>query len=151
MKAIKMALPRPLRLVGVALLILALAALPAQASVRLAYFGAAPGPASGQITVSWQTETELGVVAFRVVRSTQPLVQTASLVHQTQAVGSGSSGAWYDFVDTSVVAGQRYYYWLYEVTAAGEVYLISQAATAVAPTQSPLTPRAWLPLAPHFN
>ncbi len=141
------------RLATIALLLFALllAATVAQASVGLTHFDATPGPGAAQITITWGTETELDVVAFRVVRSTQPLVQTAIQVHVTPAVGSGVGGAEYDFVDSGLVAGQRYFYWLYQITAAGDVYLISQAATAVAPAQSTLTRRTYLPLAFRSN
>ena len=122
-----------------------------QASVGLTHFEATPGPGAAQITVTWGTETELNVVAFRVVRSTQPLVQTATLIRVMPAVGSGVGGAEYEFVDSSLVAGQRYFYWLYEITAAGDVYLISQAVTAVAPAQSTLARRTYLPLAFRSN
>ena len=122
-----------------------------QASVGLTHFEATPGPGAAQITVTWGTETELNVVAFRVVRSTQPLVQTATQIIVMPAVGSGVGGAEYEFVDSSLVAGQRYFYWLYEITAAGDVYLISQAVTAVAPAQSTLARRTYLPLAFRSN
>ena len=122
-----------------------------QASVGLTHFDATPGPGAAQITVTWGTETEVGVIAFRVVRSTQPLVQTATLIRVMPAVGSGVGGAEYEFVDSSLVAGQRYFYWLYEITAAGDVYLISQAVTAVAPAQSTLARRTYLPLAFRSN
>lgn len=119
------------------------------ASVRLTHFGALPGPGAGEITVSWQTETELDVIAFRLVRSTQPLVQTAAPIHTTPAVGSGTAGAWYQFNDSGLTPGQRYYYWLYEITSSGDVYLLTQSVTAVAPAQSVPSHSVWLPLAPH--
>lgn len=133
--------------IGLALLVLAMAATVAQASVGLTYFGAVSGPDVAQITVSWETETETDTVAFRVVRSTQPLVQTAIQVYLAPAMGSATTGARYDFVDSGLVPGQRYYYWLYAITTSGAVHLITQAATAVAPVQSVLTQRLFLPLA----
>lgn len=130
---------------------MATAAVGVQASVGLTHFDATPGPGAAEITVTWGTETELDVVAFRVARSTQPLVQTAIQVHVTPAAGSGVGGAEYDFIDTGLVAGQRYFYWLYEITAAGDVYLLTQAVTAVAPIQSTLSRRTYLPLAFRSN
>lgn len=144
---------QPGRMATIALLLLALAlaATVAQASVGLTHFDATPGPGAARITVTWGTETEPGVLAFRVVRSTQPLVQTAIQVHLTPAMGSGVGGAEYEFVDSGLVGGQRYFYWLYEITVAGDVYLLTQAVTAVAPAQSTLARRTYLPLAFHSN
>lgn len=137
--------------IGMALIILAATASVALAGVGLTYFDATPGPGAAQITVSWETETEVEAVAFRIVRSTQPLVQTATVVATMAAVGSGTGGAIYNFVDMSLVPGQRYYYWLYEITTNGELHLLTQAATAVAPAQSTLSIRAFFPLAFHSN
>lgn len=133
--------------IGLAVIILAATVTVALAGVGLVHFDATPGPGAAQITVSWETETEVEAVAFRIVSSTQPLVQTATVVTTMAAVGSGTGGASYHFVDTSLVAGQRYYYWLYEITSNGELHLLTQAASAVAPTQSTLARRAFLPLA----
>ena len=141
------------KLISGAVLVAALlfAAVGVDASVGLVYFDADPGPGAGQITVGWETETEYEATAFRVVRSAQPLVQTAATVRIVPAVGSGTTGGVYSIVDSGLTYGQRYYYWLYEITASGDQYLISQATTAVAPGQSTLTERIFLPIAFRSN
>ncbi len=137
--------------IGLALIFLAATATAALAGVGLTYFDAAPGPAAAQITVSWGTETEVDTVAFQVVRSVRPLVQTATVVVTLPALGSGVGGASYEHIDIGLVPGQRYYYWLYEITSSGERNLLTQAATAVAPGQSTLSIQAYFPLAFHSN
>lgn len=142
---------RQLACIVCAVVALAMAAALVEASVGLTHFNASPGPGAAQITVTWGTETEVDVIGFRVVRSTQPLVQTATQVLVTPALGSGVSGADYQFINSGLVIGQRYYYWLYEITATGDVFLITQAVSAVAPAQSTLSRRTYLPLAFHSN
>ena len=137
--------------IGLVMMLLTATTAVVQAGVGLTHFDAAPGPGAAQITVSWETETEVDTVGFRVVRSTQPLVQTAVAVQVVAAVGSATTGAQYQFIDSDLIPGQRYYYWLYEITSSGDAYLISQAATAVAPAQSTLSRRAYFPLAFRSN
>ncbi|MCA9869953.1 MAG: hypothetical protein KDI03_01480 [Anaerolineae bacterium] len=135
-----------------AFILLVLAATAAQASVGLTHFDATPGPGVAEITVSWGTETEVDAVAFRLVRSTQPLVQTAVQVYLTPALGSPTTGAEYSFVDSGLVSGERYYYWLYEINRSGDIVLLAQyPVTAVAPPQFVLLPRAFFPLATRSN
>lgn len=137
--------------IGLAAILLAATAVGALANVGLTSFDAVAGPRAAEITVRWTTETEVDAIAFRVVRSTQPLVQTATEVATLPALGSGTGGASYEYIDTGLVPGQRYYYWLYEFTSSGSFYLLTQAATAVAPVQSTLSLRRFFPLAFRSN
>ena len=137
--------------IGLAVIMLAATTVAALASVGLTSFEATPGPLAVEITVSWTTETEVDTIAFQVVRSTQPLVQTATIVATLPALGSGIGGASYDHVDSGLIPGHRYYYWLYVITTSGERELLTQAVTAVAPEQSMLSLRTFFPLAFRSN
>ena len=67
--------------------------MPALAAVGLISFDAVPGTRAGEVIVSWETATETNVVGFRVMRSSQPLVQTSDVIATVPSTGSASTGA----------------------------------------------------------
>ncbi len=113
--------PRP-TLAALAALLLAAACLfvplrPALASVSLVDF-TATAQGDGTIRLAWQTATEQDTIGFRIYRSDsaapadwgQPLTAQA-------AQGNAQQGATYEYVDTSITPGVRYYYLLEDLTA----------------------------------
>jgi hypothetical protein len=117
----------------VLMLLVALSPRQAWASVGLVFFGAQPGSLSGEVLIRWGTETETDIVGFRVKRSTQPLIQTAVMVATVPSRGSATTGSEYEIVDSGLVPGQIYYYWLLAIAGAGQEDLLTQAVSVVAP------------------
>lgn len=137
-------------LAGFVLLVLLLSAtLPALAAVGLTYFDALPGNGSGQVIVRWGTETETNTVGFRVKRSAEPLVQSATTVATLPGVGSATSGAEYEITDSGLTVGHAYYYWLFELLSSGEENVLTQGVRVVAPGGSPAARRYYLPVLRH--
>lgn len=102
-------------------LLFGLNGLSVSASVTLARFEATPQP-DGSILVVWETATEFNTTGFRLYRALEPLAINADWgmpIHTEQAAGDGFTGATYQYRDTDVVPGVRYYYLLEELTAAG--------------------------------
>ena len=124
-------------------------ALSAEASVGLLYFSAQPGSAAGQVIVRWGTETETDTVGFRVKRSTQPLVQSATTIATVPSVGSVVSGAEYEITDSGLTAGQTYYFWLFQLASSGQENALTQGVQVVAPGGSPAALRYYLPMIRH--
>ena len=137
-------------LAGFVLLVMLLsAALPALASVGLIHFEAIPGNDAGQVIVRWGTESETNTVGFRVKRSTQPLVQSATTVATVPGMGSATTGAEYEITDNGLTAGQTYYYWLFQLTNSGEENVLTQGIRVVAPGGPPAERRYYLPMMQH--
>jgi hypothetical protein len=115
----------------VALWIVSLAVWPAaRAAVGLSAFTATADPATGTIQVTWATETEVDVAAFRVLRNTTPETAGAQQVDQQPARGTPVTGADYSFADTTATPGATYYYWLYELTVDGQLNLLRTSLMA---------------------
>ena len=123
--------------------------LSAGASVGLLYFTAQPGSAPGQVIVRWGTETETEIVGFRVKRSTQPLVQTATTVTTVPNQGSAATGAEYEFLDDGLTPSMTYYYWLAELLTSGDEQILTQGVMVVAPGTHPGGRRYYLPVMRH--
>lgn len=137
-------------LAGFVLFVLLLSAtLPALAAVGLTYFEALPGTGSAQVIIRWGTETETDTVGFRVKRSTEPLVQSATTVATLPGLGSATSGAEYAITDSGLAVGQTYYYWLFELLSWGEENVLTQGVQVVAPGGSPAARRYYLPVLRH--
>ena len=127
-------------------------------AVALADFQAT-GQENG-VLVSWLTTSEINNQGFNLYRATEPAgSQTLLAFVPSQAPGSGQ-GASYEWLDTNVVTGGTYYYWLEAVSLSGATTLFGpvsvtyQAPTAVDVTaftaqavdSSTLTP--WLLILP---
>jgi hypothetical protein len=108
-----------------ALLLLAVASSLVLAAVSLTYFELVPGLGSGQVAVLWGTETEVDVAAFQIRRNDVPVLSTAQVVHLEPGRGSAVSGADYEWMDSGLVPGQHYYYWLYDITTSGTVEFLA--------------------------
>ncbi len=104
-----------------AALLLNLGLLTVSANITLARFEATP-QADGSILVVWETATEFDTAGFNLYRALEPLALNADWgapIATQQAEGDGFTGATYQYRDTDVVPGVRYYYLLEELTAAG--------------------------------
>ena len=87
-------------------------------AVQLESVEAIPGVA--RVEVLWTTVSELDAAGFNVMRSTSefgPWVQANDYL--IIAIGEGTSGADYSFLDTGLTGGIEYYYHLQEVLTTG--------------------------------
>ncbi len=102
-------------------------------SVTLVWFTATPG--TGQISIAWETATELDVVGFCVQRSVQENGDYTRMPGCGAAKGNAITGATYSILDTAVEPGTRYYYRLEVINnnAAVELYGPVSAMTADPP------------------
>lgn len=114
--------------VWISLMLLLLVCLPANAAVGLSEFRAEADSVAAAIRLTWTTETEVNVSAFRVFRNTLPVIATATQVNQQRARGSAVGGDTYTFVDTAINRDVTYYYWLYELTDSGGANLLRTSA-----------------------
>ncbi|MFZ6030357.1 MAG: hypothetical protein ACOYYS_21825 [Chloroflexota bacterium] len=74
------------------------------------------------VVVEWSTASELDTVGFNVYRSEVPDNAGQRVNEQLiPAVADSLTGGEYQFVDTTVVPGRTYYYWLEDVDASGNV------------------------------
>jgi hypothetical protein len=86
--------------------------------VHLASFGVAPE--SGRVTVAWETAAEIDNLGFNVLRREVRRDRTRWLnAYLVPALGSGTSGASYLFVDTTAVDGVEYEYSVEDVDVDG--------------------------------
>lgn len=77
-------------------------------------------PDVARVEVLWTTVSELDAAGFNVMRSTSefgPWVQANDYL--IIAIGEGTSGADYSFLDTGLTGGIEYYYHLQEVLTTG--------------------------------
>lgn len=138
---------RKLALALAASLLLPLLALqPARANVSLSYFLAIAGNRTGQIALTWGTETEADAAAFRLLRGIEPVFASAQLIHQAQPRGSAVSGADYAYLDSELVPEQRYYYWLVGIANSGQELLLATAWQIAPGEVGPSPRRLFLPV-----
>lgn len=102
------------------LLTLFATAVPAQANVDLSYFRVVQGSGAAEVAVQWATETETDTAAFIVRRGVSADFAQGADIQTVQATGQAMGGAEYEYIDSGVSAGQKYYYWLVEFTTGGE-------------------------------
>lgn len=100
--------------------LLALSAITANASVVIKRFEAT-AQTDNSILVAWETAVEFDTQGFNLYRA---LAETGPwdpdhIVNQQAAQGSGFTGAVYEYSDTHVTPGVRYYYLLEELTSSG--------------------------------
>jgi hypothetical protein len=133
------------RFIAAGALVLALSLLlslqPAFASVDLVYFRAA-AQADNTVLVTWQTATERGTVGFRLFRADSAAPGNwGDPITTVAAQGNSVTGADYQYVDSAVTAGAKYYYLLREVTSTSTADYGPVSAGIGVPTDTP-TPTA---------
>lgn len=101
-------------------------------AVVLEYFNAVRE--GGGVTLRWATAMELDTAGFHILRSSTGLLEDARVVTPAliRAQGRANSGASYEWVDTSAVAGVAYTYWLEELETTGR---LNRYGPALAPLQ----------------
>jgi hypothetical protein len=126
-------------------------------AVTLASFSAEAQ--AGQVLVAWETVSEVDNAGFNLYRGLSAGGSDRALLATVPSQAPGSTqGAAYSYADTTVEAGQTYWYWLEDVDLAGATTLYGpdsatvQAPTAVTLTSVSASPAAapalpWLPLA----
>jgi hypothetical protein len=136
------------------LLTLFATAVPAQANVDLSYFRVVQGSGAAEVAVQWATETETDTAAFIVRRGVSADFAQGADIQTVQATGQAMGGAEYEYIDSGVSAGQKYYYWLVEFTTGGErnqlgaMQEITPGATATPATTATTPPTATAPATP---
>lgn len=91
-------------------------------SVLLSYLHAIPGPS--WIEIAWETLMEINNLGFNIHRSENPdgpLTKINVSLIPSKSPG-GNQGAAYSFIDTSVVPGVTYYYWIEFVGVDGSAF-----------------------------
>ena len=97
------------------------------AVVTLVYFVANPG--NQQVTLEWETASEVDMLGFYVLRSTQQASGYTRISNFIFTQGSSISGLLYQYVDSNLTNGQSFYYKLeavdnsYESEFFGPVYV----------------------------
>jgi hypothetical protein len=110
----------------------------ARAAITLVYFIAIIG--NNQITLKWETGTELNHAGFFVQKSLQPngsFIRINPVIIPAQ--GDNLVGAVYQYVDTSVGNGATYWYRLESMNTSGQSDYsnVVQAAAGTTPTPTP--------------
>lgn len=110
---------RSVLVVGLAVALLLAGLSPAQANVTLEYFQVTAGSNDGELVITWGTQTETDIAAFQLRRNTTDNYAGAQVVNQQPPQGSAVTGGNYSYTDRGLIPGQRYYYWLIELTNQG--------------------------------
>jgi hypothetical protein len=89
----------------------------APTSVGLLYFIASTIPNQNEVTLEWETATEVGTAGFKIRRRSGTTGDFDELenIGFIDAEGDSAIGAWYQAVDDSSITGQTYTYRLVEV------------------------------------
>jgi hypothetical protein len=112
------------------------------AAVTLASFTARAQP--GQVQLTWETTSEVDNTGFNVLRSTAADGDQVRLDFVPASHPGSTNGAKYMYVDTDVVAGATYWYWIEDVDTTGARALHGPVSAAVS---GPVAgKRLWLPL-----
>lgn len=122
----------------------------AYANVTLISFTAISQNGSPNVTVDWETATELNTLGFYILRSTSsdgPWEAAARASDFVQHQGDTVTGATYEWIDETTTLNTWYYYRLEEIAANQQSNLYPSTAIAVlagtAPTATPTrTPTA---------
>jgi hypothetical protein len=92
----------------------------APTAVTMAEFSAAFQPT--QVVVRWQTALEIDAIGFNLYRASSldgERTQLNTELILSQSPG-GLGGAAYEFIDSNVLPGETYYYWLVFIDTSGE-------------------------------
>lgn len=103
-----------------------------QAVVSLLRFEATARPDTRTILVEWETATEMDTTGFKLYRaeSASP-ASWGDPIYAPGAQGDSFTGAKYEYVDSNVVLGFRYYYQLEELTNSGASVVLDQADAGI--------------------
>ncbi len=125
---------------ALALIAIGLVVLPVQAAVTLVSFTGTAG--ANNITIDWQTATELDTAGFNILRSTQSPTGYLQINPDFIFVKDGGlTGATYQYVDPGVAYGTTYYYKLQVVNTDNSLDLYGPVTvTLAALTTSTATP-----------
>jgi hypothetical protein len=87
------------------------------------------------ISITWETAHELNNQGFNLYRNIQPSTPNEPLAFVPAQAPGSSQGYAYDWIDSDIVSGQTYYYWLEDIDLNGTTTLHGPvSATVVAPT-----------------
>jgi hypothetical protein len=125
---------------ALALIAVGLIVLPVRAAVTLVSFTGTAG--ASDVTIDWQTATELDTAGFNILRSAQPLTGYMQANADFIFVKDGGLvGATYEYVDPNVALGTTYYYKLQVVNTDNSLDLYGPVTvTLAALTTSTATP-----------
>jgi len=98
--------------------------------VTLSYFNAVFN-GFDSVTMQWETQTETNNLGFYILRSTEPDATSATVISSMIAATNSSQGAVYSYKDDSLYDDGVYYYWLQDVSFAGEIELHGPAMAQV--------------------
>ena len=115
---------------------------PALAAVGLTSFDVARGDNDSQLVITWTTETEVDILAFKLKRATVEDANAATDVATLPALGSGVNGSDYEHQDNGLTSGTRYYYWLYELTSTGDQNLLTAPKNGTPGGEAQVSPTA---------
>lgn len=98
--------------------------------VTLSYFNAVFN-GFDSVTMQWETQTETNNLGFYILRSTEPDATSATVISSLIVATNSSQGAVYSYKDDSLNDDGVYYYWLQDVSFAGEIELHGPAMAQV--------------------
>jgi hypothetical protein len=102
-------------------------------AVALASFTVTNEP--GVLVVAWETTSEINTQGFNLYRNMDPMRADEPVAFSPSQAPGGSQGFAYEWVDSDVVSGQTYYYWLEDIDLNGTTTLHGPvSATAGTPT-----------------
>lgn len=123
-----------------------------QAVVGLVRFDATARPDTGNILVVWETATEMNTTGFALLRAENASPASwGDPIYAPGARGDSFTGAIYEYVDSNVVAGVRYYYRLEELTNSGSSVLLGQRSAGIDVATDTPTPTATATRTPTRN
>jgi hypothetical protein len=94
---------------------------------------------SGKVEITWETGSELGNLGFNVYRAESRGGAKAKLNDALimSKAANGLSGAKYSYVDSSVVAGATYWYWVEDLAVSGRATMHGPVSAKVPGNSKP--------------